>query len=208
WPGFFKDNRCGFWVSQDIELSSRGHIAGVVPAAHQGDSANALNQLWVHAREKRDIGQRTGRNNDHGTGFILRDNLGNQVDRVDIFQRDTRFRQLRAIEARIAVDFIGDKLRAHQRTRGTSGKRNAGDTRNACYRARIGGDFSRVWLPVTVVTAKSSRLGLPCARSMAMASSWPGSQSRMIFCAGEVESSSILAKSTRYLPIYSQLPGN
>ena len=39
------------------------------------------------------------------------------------------------------MDFIGDKLRAHQRTRGTSGKRNAGDTRNACYRARIGGDF-------------------------------------------------------------------
>src|SRR5699024_11577314 len=32
WPGFFKDNRCGFWVSQDIELSSRSHIAGVVPA--------------------------------------------------------------------------------------------------------------------------------------------------------------------------------
>ena len=85
WPGFFKDNRCGFWVSQDIELSSRSHIAGVVPAAHQSDSANTLNQLWVHAREKRDIGQRAGRNNDHGTGFILRDNLGNEVDRVDVF---------------------------------------------------------------------------------------------------------------------------
>src|SRR5699024_11275801 len=53
WPGFFKNNRCGFRVSQDIELSSRGHIAGVVPAAHQGDSANALNQLWVHARDRK-----------------------------------------------------------------------------------------------------------------------------------------------------------
>ena len=41
--------------------------------------------------------------------------------------------------------------------------------------------FSIVWLPITVVTASSSISGLPCASSIAMASSWPGSQSRMIF---------------------------
>jgi hypothetical protein len=33
-----------------------------------------------------------------------------------------------------------------------------------------------------VVTANSSIAGLPCANKIATASSWPGSQSRMIFC--------------------------
>ena len=41
--------------------------------------------------------------------------------------------------------------------------------------------FSIVWFPMTVVTPTSSMSGLPHARSRAMASSWPGSQSRMIF---------------------------
>src|SRR5699024_390278 len=40
--------------------------------------------------------------------------------------------------------------------------------------------FSRVWLPATVVTASTSRFGAPQARSMAMASPWPGSQSRTL----------------------------
>ena len=39
---------------------------------------------------------------------------------------------------------------------------------------------SNVWLPATVVTASRSMSGLPCASIMAIASSWPGSQSRMI----------------------------
>ncbi|SQB95531.1 Predicted membrane protein (DUF2254) [Clostridium paraputrificum] len=40
--------------------------------------------------------------------------------------------------------------------------------------------FSRVWLPPMVVTPTSSIAGLPAARRIATASSWPGSQSRMI----------------------------
>src|SRR5580704_18098786 len=40
--------------------------------------------------------------------------------------------------------------------------------------------FSRVWLPATVVMARRSITGQPRASRMAMASSWPGSQSRMI----------------------------
>jgi len=40
--------------------------------------------------------------------------------------------------------------------------------------------FSRPALPATVVIAASSISALPCARRRAMASSWPGSQSRMI----------------------------
>ncbi len=41
--------------------------------------------------------------------------------------------------------------------------------------------LGRVWLPITVVTASSSISGLPWASRSAMASSWPGSQSTMIF---------------------------
>ena len=41
--------------------------------------------------------------------------------------------------------------------------------------------FSNVELPITVVMASSSISGLPWASRRAMASSWPGSQSRMIF---------------------------
>ena len=41
--------------------------------------------------------------------------------------------------------------------------------------------FSSVELPITVVIASSSISGLPWASRRAMASSWPGSQSRMIF---------------------------
>ena len=41
--------------------------------------------------------------------------------------------------------------------------------------------LSSVELPITVVIASSSISGLPWASSRAMASSWPGSQSRMIF---------------------------
>ncbi len=40
--------------------------------------------------------------------------------------------------------------------------------------------FGRVWLPTTVVTASRSMSGFPWASSIATASSWPGSQSRMI----------------------------
>jgi hypothetical protein len=40
--------------------------------------------------------------------------------------------------------------------------------------------FSSVWLPATVVIATSSIAGEAAASRMAMASSWPGSQSRMI----------------------------
>ena len=40
--------------------------------------------------------------------------------------------------------------------------------------------FSMPALPATVVTATSSMSGFPWARSRAMASSWPGSQSRMM----------------------------
>ena len=40
--------------------------------------------------------------------------------------------------------------------------------------------FAIVWLPATVVIASSSIAGLPCASSRAIASSCPGSQSRMI----------------------------
>src|SRR5690625_1940413 len=43
--------------------------------------------------------------------------------------------------------------------------------------------FSSVWFPATVVTASSSISGLPCASKSAIASSWPGSQSKMIFFA-------------------------
>ena len=37
--------------------------------------------------------------------------------------------------------------------------------------------FSSVWLPTTVVMARRSMAGEPCARRIATASSWPGSQS-------------------------------
>src|SRR5215207_3985122 len=40
--------------------------------------------------------------------------------------------------------------------------------------------FSSVWLPATVVTPRSSISGLASARRSAIASSWPGSQSRII----------------------------
>ncbi len=41
--------------------------------------------------------------------------------------------------------------------------------------------FPSVWLPATVVIASRSMSGFPAARRMAIASSCPGSQSRMIF---------------------------
>src|SRR5699024_8854252 len=41
--------------------------------------------------------------------------------------------------------------------------------------------LSMVWLPATVVMPSSSQRGSPAARRIARASSWPGSQSRMIF---------------------------
>ena len=40
--------------------------------------------------------------------------------------------------------------------------------------------FSSVWLPATVVTPRSSSSSLPSASSIAIASSWPGSQSSRI----------------------------
>ena len=41
--------------------------------------------------------------------------------------------------------------------------------------------FSIVWLPATVVMARTSIPGVPAASRIAAASSYPGSQSRMIF---------------------------
>src|SRR6218665_3732728 len=41
--------------------------------------------------------------------------------------------------------------------------------------------FSMVWLPATVVMPSRSMCGLPAASRIAIASSWPGSQSRIIF---------------------------
>ena len=39
---------------------------------------------------------------------------------------------------------------------------------------------ARGWFPATVVIAASETSGVPCASRIAIASSWPGSQSRMI----------------------------
>jgi hypothetical protein len=55
--------------------------------------------------------------------------------------------------------------------------------------------LSMVWFPCTVVTATSCTFGLPCASNRAIASSWPGSQSRIIFFGIRYSPSSTLAVS-------------
>ena len=87
----------------------------------------------------------------------------------------------RAVQPRLAMDGRPRVDLAHQRPGATGGERHAGNSEDA----RDGQRVSRHVLDGLVahdrVTAMRSMFGLPCASSTAIASSWPGAQSRIIF---------------------------
>ena len=89
--------------------------------------------------------------------------------------------ELGAVEAGLSVDVGGDEAapgRAAGRHRLRPARRPR-DRRTPGREWAFAVVFSSVWLPETVVTPRSSISGLASARSRAIASSWPGSQSRM-----------------------------
>ena len=89
--------------------------------------------------------------------------------------------QLDAVQAAFAVNRGSHFLRAHDGAVASGVHGHVGSVRLFEHRAGVVSHLSRLWLPPTVVTPKSSISGLPSASRMATASSCPGSQSRMIF---------------------------
>ncbi len=86
-----------------------------------------------------------------------------------------------AVQAAFAVNRRSHFLRTHDGTVASGVHGHVGGVRLFEHRAGVVRHLSRLWLPPTVVTPKSSISGLPSASRMATASSCPGSQSRMIF---------------------------
>ena len=102
------------------------------------------------------------------------------VDRVRRDRRPGRRRQVGAVQSRLAVDV---RRHVRSRTSGCAAPAATGTSPGRRTRARAGRSRSSCRaseLPATVVTPTSSTSGEASASSSAIASSWPGSQSRRI----------------------------
>ena len=82
-----------------------------------------------------------------------------------------RLRQVRPVQAGIAVDVLGDVRLADDRPVRSGRDRDLRPPANSRMRIAFAVVFSSVWLPATVVTPRSSTSGLASARSSAIASS-------------------------------------
>ena len=87
--------------------------------------------------------------------------------------------QLRPVEPALAVDVRGDVQLAHERPVGARGDRDVGAAGEREHAERVVGRLLERLVAGEVVTPTSSSSGLASASSSAIASSCPGSQSRM-----------------------------
>ena len=174
-PGV-EDALRGLGIGPDVELGRRRHVALGDRAAHQHDPLPAR---MPRSSAQRDVRQRAGRDERTVSGV---DVLGEEVDGV--LARPAR-------EARGGSSGPSSPLSpwtcaatcelAHERPVGAGGDRHVRPARRARARgARCRSSSRASGCRATVVTPTSSTSGLASASSSAIASSWPGSQSRMI----------------------------
>ena len=174
-----EDDRGGLRVGPDVELGGGRRVARAERAAHQRDPGDPGAQRRRRTEQQGDVRQRPGGDERHR---LRRPRAGARPSAPPPISRrpDRRFRQVGAVEPRIAVELDRDPRLAHSgrsapAATGTSVRPRRVRTRSALRVVRSSGA-----LPATVVIASSSSSGRASARAIARASSWPGSQSRMI----------------------------
>ena len=105
--------------------------------------------------------------------------LGEEVDGVLLDGLGRARRELGPVEAALAVDVGGDVGLAHERAVGARRDRHVGAAGELEHAQRVVGRLLERLVAVRVVTPTSSISGLASASRSAIASSCPGSQSRM-----------------------------
>ena len=170
----------GLGVGPDVELGGRRDVALGDRAAHEDDPLEPVGCLGVAGEQQRDVRQRAGRDQRHR----LRRRVSSGREEVDGVL-DDRARPSARGRSGPSMPVSPWTWRRRRGSR-TSGRRRPAATgtsprpTNSSTRSAFAVVFSRVWLPATVVMPRRSTSGLASASSSAIASSWPGSQSRRI----------------------------
>ncbi len=165
-------------VDERVELGGRRHVALGDRAAHPDDA--------LEPRRARPGGARAGARRSSaapsGRATTSRlDQLGEEVDGVHAERLRRRLGQRGPVEAALAVHVRGDaqrRARAAASAPAATGMSVRPASSSTLSALRV--VFSSVWLPATVVTPRSSTSGEASASRIAIASSWPGSQSMRI----------------------------
>ena len=156
----------GLRVDERVELGGRGDVALGDRAAHPDDALEPLAHVRVAPQQERDVRQRPGRD-EHDAGL---DQLVEQVGGVHVERPRRRLGQRGPVEAALAVHV---RSRA-QRARGAVGAGATGTSVRPASSSTFSAlrvVLSSVWLPATVVTARSSTSGEASASRIAIASS-------------------------------------
>jgi hypothetical protein len=109
--------RGGFRVGPDVELGGGCDVALRDRAAHQHDALRP--RIGVAREQERDVRERAG-----GDQRGAVEPLGEEVDRVLGRRPALRRRQVRAVEAGLAVDVRGDARLTHERALGSGRDRD------------------------------------------------------------------------------------
>ena len=139
-----------------------------------------LRRLRGAGEQERDVRERPDRDERDRLGGALRRSC-EEVDRVLLAAASPcAGGQVGPVEAALPVHLgrhasVADERAVGAAATGTSARPTSSRTRIAFAVV-----LASVWLPATVVTPSSSSSGLASASRSAIASSWPGSQSRMI----------------------------
>ena len=170
----------GLRVGEDVELGGRRPVPEPDRAAHDRDALDAAGDARRARKRGGDVGERPRR--DEGQRIVVRDSASSMM---------------RSTASRGSTSTVGGRPSRRHRGRRRRGSRRPRPARVAAadrIRRAIGTSrmpatlhtrralsevFSSVWLPATTVIARSSSAGEAAASRMAIASSWPGSQSRM-----------------------------
>ena len=176
-----EDDRGSLRVGPDVELGGGRGVARPERAAHQRDPGDpgAQRRAPPAAAARRSSAAPSRRAS--SAPRAARRMRRHQLDRRHIQRPDRRFRQVGAVETRIAVELDRDPRRRAP----AAGRRRPRRAR-PCARARSGhgarfeSSDRAARCPATVVIASNLSSGRASARTIARASSWPGSQSRMI----------------------------
>ena len=171
------DRLGGLRVGPDVELGGRGHVALGGGTPHRDDplDVGATGAL----EQQRDVGQRAGRHQRDGRGLaaIVRSRKSTACSPSGSCRAGGSVGPSRPLSPWTCEATVSSRAsgRSAPAATGMSVRPARSSTRSAFAVV-----FSSVWLPWTVVTPRTSTSGLASASSSAIASSCPGSQSRMI----------------------------
>ena len=124
-PAAVEHDRGGLRVGPDVELRGGGEVPLPDRATHDADLGDPREQLRVRPHEARDVRQRPGRDERDAVRRSA-DQPRQQLHGALGHGPDSRFRQVRAVEAGRAMDVIGDVAGPHERARRPGRHRDVG----------------------------------------------------------------------------------